>query len=134
MDLFQTGKFTSHAGLQLNWKIECDAISDDEWNCFASMIMEYEKRPFSKVVGIPRGGKKLEDALTPYATGGNHPILIVDDVWTTGTSFKEFTSIQLIEDDIKNYTWFGWCIFARTAINFHNVSALFNMPGNQNEA
>ena len=137
MNLFQKEKSTSHAGLELNWKIECDAISDAEWDCLATMIMEIQTRPFSKVIGIPRGGKKLEEALQPYCNLGsynnhvgnvvNHPILIVDDVWTTGASFREFTEIQVIKTDIEKNGWFGWCIFARTQPT-NRVTALFQMP------
>ena len=29
--LFTEGDFISHAGLPLSWKLECDAISSDEW-------------------------------------------------------------------------------------------------------
>ena len=31
MNLFQKVDFKSSAGLDLSWKIECDAITDDEW-------------------------------------------------------------------------------------------------------
>ena len=127
-DLFQQSNFKSHAGLDLTWKIECDAISDAEWECFARMISEIETRQFSKVVGIPRGGVKLQNALSNYVSGNaDDPILIVDDVWTTGTSFREFTEIQTIKDDIEQKDWFGWCIFARTMTD-SKVSALFQMP------
>ena len=34
MDLFQKVDFISHAGLPLKWKIECDAIKPQEWDCF----------------------------------------------------------------------------------------------------
>jgi hypothetical protein len=128
MDLFQKGTFTSHAGLQLKWKIECDAISDDEWDAFAIMIIERETRPFSDVIGIPRGGVKLETALLNYVSGNNNdPVLIVDDVWTTGTSFKEFSEIQTIQKMTEAVGWFGWCIFARSATN-NQVTSLFQMP------
>jgi hypothetical protein len=127
-DLFQQSNFKSHAGLDLTWKIECDAISDAEWECFARMISEIETRQFSKVVGIPRGGVKLQNALSNYVSGNaDDPILIVDDVWTTGTSFREFTEIQTIKDDIEQKGWFGWCIFARTMTD-SKVTALFQMP------
>ena len=61
--LFQIGDFKSHAGLPLKWKIECDAIDQLEWKALATMIMDYQKEPFSKVVGIPRGGLPLQYAL-----------------------------------------------------------------------
>ena len=50
--LFTVGDFTSHAGLPLKWKIECDAIKPKEWDCFATMILDYQMEPFSKVVGL----------------------------------------------------------------------------------
>ena len=62
-NLFTSGDFISHAGLPLKWKIECDAIRPEEWDCLAQMIMEYEKSPFRTVTGIPRGGMSLASAL-----------------------------------------------------------------------
>jgi len=124
MDLFQKQKFTSHAGIPMEWKIEMDAISDKEWDCLASMIMDYQKEPFSKVVGIPRGGIKLQNALHKYAEREpKHPWLVVDDVYTTGTSFREFC--------ITNETMFAykWVIFARKPVDVDSgVKALFTMP------
>jgi hypoxanthine phosphoribosyltransferase len=91
MDLFQSVNFISHAGIPMTWKIECDAISPQEWVTLAQMIKEHEHRPWQKAVGIPRGGVALGEALDAYSTGNpNDPILIADDVYTTGTSFREF--------------------------------------------
>ena len=118
--LFSVGDFVSHAGLPLKWKIECDAISPDEWEALATMIMEYQTEPFGKVVGIPRGGVPLQKALEPYATGKDtDPLLVVDDVYTTGTSFMEFCG----EDDCLK-----WVVFARVPTK-GGVKALFTMPG-----
>ena len=39
-NLFTSGDFISHAGLPLKWKIECDAIRPEEWDCLAQMIMD----------------------------------------------------------------------------------------------
>ena len=86
-NLFQSVNFTSHSGKKLNWKIECDGISNEEWVTIAEMIYEFEPRNFREVEGIPRGGKKLEEKLKGYATGNEHdPLLIVDDVMTTGAT------------------------------------------------
>jgi hypothetical protein len=121
--LFQDGDFTSHAGLPLAWKIECDAISSDEWRCLAKMIMEYQISPFNKAVGIPRGGVALGNALNEYATNNpKDPILIADDVYTTGTSFDEY-----YRKHYSNEFVYKWCIFART-IPTNGVKALFTMP------
>ena len=68
MRLFQEVDFKSHSGLDLNWKIECDCISKKEWKCLATMIMDYETRPFCSAVGIPRGGVMLGSYLNLYST------------------------------------------------------------------
>lgn len=124
-DLFEVGDFTSHAGLPLAWKIECDAIRPEWWDGLARMIMDYQTEPFSKVVGIPRGGMALAHAMEKYVTPGDHPWMVVDDVYTTGTSFREFCT--------DNQTMFAykWCAFARKPIEgneSHDVRALFTMP------
>jgi len=122
-ELFQLGDFTSHAGLPLKWKIECDAINEYEWQCLAQMIMMYQHEPFSKVLGIPRGGLPLQKAMEKYVTKGDYPWMVVDDVYTTGTSFKNFCTT-------KDTMWaFKWCIFARKPIPLDDsVNALFTMP------
>ncbi len=127
MDLFQKQKFTSHAGIPMEWKIEMDAVSDKEWDCLASMIMDYQKKPFSKVVGIPRGGIKLQNALQKYSSGdASDPWLVVDDVYTTGTSFREFCTTKETMDAYK------WVVFARQPTarvrGRGGVKALFTMP------
>jgi len=129
MNLFQDGDFISHAGLPLKWKLECDAITDDEWRCIAKMIMDYQTEPFYKAVGIPRGGLKMAEALNEYSSGNDsHQVLICDDVFTTGTSFKEY-----IDENYPNYLssmGYRWVLFARKHSNVHphHVRALFTMP------
>jgi len=119
MSLFQLGKFTSHAGHSLDWKIECDALTDDDWECLAKMISD--RIMFHEVVGIPRGGNKLAAALQKYCEKKEGVItyrLVVDDVWTTGTSMKAV----LQEGD------FGYVVFARNEIpSYMPVRALFTM-------
>ena len=116
MDLFQSVDFKSSAGLDLKWKIECDAISDDEWKCIATMIME-RTRPFKNVVGIPRGGIKLAQELDKYSTGYYHdPVCIVDDVLTTGSSMEKYRE-ELEKNRSKDEPMIsrpiGWVVFAR---------------------
>ena len=36
--LFQEVEFVGHSGDNLNWKIECDALDKEEWQCIARMI------------------------------------------------------------------------------------------------
>lgn len=84
MSLFQEGEFTGHSGGQLKWKIECDALGVDDWKCLATMILDYEKRPFQAAIGIPRGGVMLGSFLNHYSSQNpKDPYLICDDVLTT---------------------------------------------------
>ena len=83
----------------------------------------FQKEPFYEAVGIPRGGVPLADALNEYKSGDpNNPVLIADDVYTTGTSFKQFVS-----DNYSNQKIIQWCVFARTPTQ-NGVNALFTMP------
>ena len=122
--LFQSVDFVSHSGLDLKWKIECDAISDPEWFTISQMIMEISP-PFKEAVGIPRGGTKLGNLLNQYGTGKRKdPICIVDDVLTTGGSMNEF----LRKRHWRNPTdYMGWVVFSRIKPP-EWVTALFQMP------
>jgi len=123
VDLFQKIDFVSHAGIPMSWKIECDAITLAEWQCLAKMIMEYQKSPFSRAEGIPRGGVALGVALNKYASGNpKDPVLIADDVYTTGTSFKEYC-----KEHYPNEFVYQWTVFARHQPS-NGVKALFTMP------
>ena len=129
-DLFQTQDFRAHSGEQLTWKIECDALSTAEWDTLATMIYEYEHQSFGEVVGIPRGGLPLARALEGYATGNpEHPILIVDDVLTTGGSMNTFQMDYFRNRDPRR-GYIGWVVFARIPCEHANgwISALFQMP------
>jgi len=126
IDLFQKGDFTSHAGLPLKWKIECDAISDKEWETLAFMISDLSA-PFSSVVGIPRGGVKLANALSKYVQPTGLP-LVVDDVYTTGTSFRDFIAEEFNGSWIGTASILKWCVFARKEPRWE-IKALFTMPG-----
>jgi hypothetical protein len=122
MDLFQSVDFISHSGLHLTWKIECDAISEEEWKTFAKIVREYESKPWSEVLGIPRGGVKFAKALDEYSTHNtNHPLLIADDVYTTGRSFRDFSKNITDKELIK------WCVFARNPIKELDIKALFTL-------
>lgn len=86
MSLFSLGDFVMHSGDVGNWKIECDALTDGDVECLAFMLAERLPN-FGWVRGIPRGGLRLEAAMARYVTHG--PVLVVDDVLTTGASMEE---------------------------------------------
>lgn len=89
MNLFVDGEFTAHSGETLLFKINCDALRKSD---FATLAAEIARRMgrFRGVYGIPRGGIRLSLALLRYCTGSPlDPMLIVDDVLTTGRSMEE---------------------------------------------
>ena len=123
--LFKSGDFKSHSGLDLSWKIECDALSDSEWFTIQKMIME-RTPPFREAVGIPTGGTKLGDLLNEHATGNEKdPVCIVDDVLTTGGSMEYF--LTQYQRNRRPFTAIGWVVFARGQCPGW-VTSLFQMP------
>lgn len=80
MDLFQM------IGDKREWKIECDALSAEEWATLARIMSPYLPA-FGKAIGVPRGGHALARALEQYTMPGCKTLL-VDDVLTTGQSME----------------------------------------------
>ena len=126
IDLFQKIDFTSHAGLDLTWKIEMDALSHREWECISHMIRELSP-PFREAIGIPRGGNVLGKLLNRHGTGKEEdPICIVDDVLTTGMSMDTYREEMDLERWQKSCA-LGWVVFARVRPPKW-IKALFQMP------
>lgn len=101
-NLFVKRSFTSHSGVDLDWKIDCDALSEEDIETLAFIISRTFS--FGRVVGVPTGGLRLAAALEKYATDGG--VLIVDDVLTTGKSMEE--ARDKVSEDVM-----GAVIFAR---------------------
>jgi len=92
-----------HSGQESFFKIDCDALSDEDIRALALLIAD--RVAFSEVVGVPRGGLRLAEALECFAIPMNEPVLlIVDDVLTTGGSMEAWRAGR---DAI------GFVIFAR---------------------
>lgn len=85
-DLFQSGFIRLHSGGHSSFKIDCDALTDGDLNTLAKLIAR--EFNFSKVVGIPTGGNRLAYALQKWIKKDG-PLLIVDDVLTTGNSMED---------------------------------------------
>jgi hypothetical protein len=83
--MFLLQEFTAHSGQRLDWKIECDNLTTADWMTLAKVAADMLP-PFGAVEGVPSGGLALADALRTHATEG--PLLIVDDVLTTGGSME----------------------------------------------
>lgn len=108
------GSFVSHSGLTLPFKIECDNLTDEEVAVFADVLAR-RHAPFKRVLGVPRGGLRLARALKQFEDPTqSSALLIVDDVYTTGTSMREFRDGVAHNDE---YSFVGGAVmFAREPI------------------
>lgn len=95
MTLFQKGKVQLRSGRESNYKIECDALTADDWAGIAAAMIEegvVKAKGFRTTFGVPRGGFALANALQPYAASGPEanglPVLICEDIVTTGGSME----------------------------------------------
>jgi hypothetical protein len=84
-NLFQLATVRLHSGEESCFKIDCDALTDQDLDCVAALLA-MRLPPFGKVEGVPRGGLRLAEKMWRYA--GTGPLLIVDDVVTTGASME----------------------------------------------
>ncbi len=84
--MIEYASFLGHSSVNLPWKINCDTMTDEDWAGLAQIVRA--KFSFSQVMGIPRGGLKFAAALRPFCSDG--PLLLVDDVMTTGRSMEEY--------------------------------------------
>ena len=120
--LFQLGNFTLHSGARSCWKIDCDALTPEDWAALAAMAVEILPS-FHRVTGVRRGGWPFAQALRHYQSGrveDGH--LIVDDVWTTGDSVRKLCPQGLSPSKR------ACVVFARGPVD-EWVTALFQMPG-----
>lgn len=112
MNLFQLGDFTLHSGAPSHFKIECDALTEADWQALAALVASHYT--FHHVEGVPRGGIPFAEVLMPYCKPSGTHFLLVDDVYTTGASLREF--YRMVH---KRDTWFvpkdvlGVVVFAR---------------------
>ena len=127
MNLFQTGFFKLHSGTASNFKIDCDALTDEDINTIALQLVQRLPK-FRAVEGVPQGGLRLAEAMQKYTYTSQSdsglfveigwPLLIVDDVYTTGGSMEEYRAGRV--DTI------GAVIFARKPTP-HWVTPLFRL-------
>lgn len=118
MSLFDHAPFIGHTGRKLEWKIDCDALTNSDIETLAWLIAR--RVSFSDVHGIPNGGLRLAAALRPYRTDTSDFLLIVDDVLTTGGSMEAALK------ELKPPNAAGIVIFARGPCPAW-VSALFSL-------
>ena len=128
MSLFKLIDFVSHSGEILDWKIECDTLTDEDWETLAYIARHDLGTRFKGVAGIPTGGSRFADALRQYC--GNDPelpYLIVDDVLTTGQSMIE--ARRKVHNDIpKVGKIHGLVVFSR-GLGPAWVTSMFSVNG-----
>jgi hypothetical protein len=122
MRLIQFGDFRSTANVDLRFKIECDALTDDEIEDIAR-IASPRLGPFGAVVGIPRGGIRLAEHFSEFIDPNSKEILVVDDVWTTGKSMIDYVS------GFNEFAqWKGFVIFKRGGYTLpYNIIPMFTL-------
>jgi len=123
MSLFRHGGFKLHSGASSTWKIDCDALTDEDLEVIAELISTIVP-PFGKVEGVPRGGLRLAEAMGKHAGGPAGRLLIVDDVLTTGLS------MEIHRGEREAY---GAVIFSRASDWPTWIRPLFAMPSLREE-
>ena len=103
MNLFSWGPTALSSGVISDFKIECDALTDRDWACLANLASQ--KIKFSRAIPVPTGGNRFADYLNLHADMG--PVLICDDVLTTGNSMEKIRAC------VKNSDVIGVVVFAR---------------------
>jgi len=104
LSLFNTGFYKLHSGQASNFKIDCDALTDEDIGTIALQLVQ-RLPEFGWVEGVPTGGIRLAEAMVRYTDRHSDVILIVDDVFTTGASMEAKRDYRL--------NVFGAVIFAR---------------------
>lgn len=124
--MFQLGHFVLASGDRSNWKIECDTLTNDDWAALAWMLIEQLAEPFREVLGVPRGGVRFATALRQHTSADSNRLLIVDDVWTTGSSMKTFVKNVRSDRSYDTQSIDRAVVFAREPAPAA-VTALFRM-------
>lgn len=132
--LFQWGDFTLASGQKSDYKLECDALTIEDWKTVAAMIAKRVR--FREVIGVPSGGLPLADSLRHHQTLPEHAdynnafqVLFVDDVYTTGGSMDRTLS-QWLRDkpDSSSDNVLGVVLFARNPVRQQWIHPIFGTP------
>lgn len=127
--LFQTGNFTLHSGKESTFKIDCDALTTDDWRALAQII--HQRYQYRRAVGVPRGGVALANALNEMECYREAPLLIVDDVVTTGAAMEEYRQ-RLYSAGLKDTK--GVAVFAREGANVPEwITPMFTMTDRKDD-
>ena len=115
LTLFARGDYTLHGGQQSLWKIDCDALTDEDLDTMAFLL--WQRLPlYCTVEGIPTGGDRLARVMAQYCDPKGWRHLIVDDVLTTGGSMTKArrAAAECMGQDLLDPAVIGAVLFART--------------------
>lgn len=115
MSLLHLGPIKLSSGRISSFKIDCDALTLEDMECIAVLLLN-QLPHFGSVEGVPSGGLRLAECMKKYITRG--PVLIVDDVLTTGKSMERQRNSR---DAV------GAVIFARKTPNPWITASIFNL-------
>lgn len=107
MSIFKHGNFTLHSGEKSVWKIDCDDLTAEDWDTLA-LMGHRAVGVFSDVVCGSGAATQFAFALERYQSY-NGPLLIVDDVLTTGATMEKLR----MEAGLPGLTAKGLVAFAR---------------------
>jgi hypothetical protein len=112
-DWLHRADLTLHSGVRSAWKIECDALTDEEMATFAMLIAE-RVGPICSVRGVPRGGVRIAEAVGRVVSWSsmNGLALIVDDVLTSSQSMER-ERINWTDEGVPFAQIRGAVLFAR---------------------
>lgn len=110
INLFQSGEFKLASGAKSDFKIEMDALTENDWATLALIAVAYVLPPFYAVHGVPRGGTPFADALQKYVSPKGGYRVICDDVLTTGESMEKYRDTLVPKAPLGDH---GIVVFAR---------------------
>lgn len=96
--LFNTGAFELSSGESSFFKIDCDALTDNDILSLAEMfvrnIVNSNNARYRMIIPVPGGGLRFAEAISSFLSPEPHdtdlPYLLVDDVWTTGQTMMKY--------------------------------------------
>lgn len=131
LHLVNYGDFKLSRGGTSKWKLDCDALPDEDIHALAKVIVSHctYERSLQPVlcIGVPKGGNRLAFACNEIVKKPSEVspekrcILIVDDVYTTGYSMTNM--LEWVRS--PQYQIVGYVIFARNLVNEKWITPLF---------